>query len=185
MSSKVDRLALSRERRLHDRFRQRRMRMHTVAEFGGGRFEGAAEHNLRNQVGRMMTDDLASDHFAKLLARDDLDEALSLIDRHRLPVRAKRNLADLHLDPALTRLRLAEPNHRDLGLAVDTAGDRQQIEAGLSHARHNFHRRDSLRRRLMREQRRARDIADRIDTRTRRAKRIVYLDIPATVTFNT
>ena len=126
----------------------------------------------------------APDHLAVFLARDDFDEALGLIDRDRLADRAKRKLADLHLDSALARLRLGQPDRGDLGLAIDASGDRQQVEAGLAHAGHDLDRGDTLGGGLMREQGRTDHVADRVDARAGGAKGVVDLDETAAIEFD-
>src|SRR5579863_7649487 len=121
IASIVDRFALGGEGSFHDRFRERGMRMDGPADFGCGRFERLAEHDFGNHVGRMMPDYLASDDFAVLLARDQLDESFGLIDRDCLAVCPKRHPADFDVDSARFRLRLVKAHGRDLGLAVDTS----------------------------------------------------------------
>src|SRR5216684_905923 len=103
IASIVDRFALGGERHLHDRFVESGMRMDGLADFGSGCFERLAEHDFGDHVSRMMADNLASDDFAVLLARDQLDESLSLVDRDCLAVCAKRHPADFNFDSARFR----------------------------------------------------------------------------------
>src|SRR5208282_4365373 len=152
------------------------MRMHGFAKFGGGGLERLAEHDFGNDVGGGVSDYLASDHFAILFGRDDFHEARGLADRNRLAHRAKRNLADLHFDAARFCVRFAESHRRHFGLAVDASGDREQVETGFAHARHEFNRGDTFGAGLVREQRRADDVAERIDARDGGLERVVYLD---------
>ena len=59
MPLNIDRFALGCERRLHYRLGHRGMRMHGFADFDGGGLQRLAQHDLGNQVGRVMADDLA------------------------------------------------------------------------------------------------------------------------------
>src|SRR5581483_8376904 len=152
------------------------MRMRGAAEFGGRRLQAFSQHHLGNQVGRVMPDDLASDDLAVFLRDDELDESLRLSGCNRLAVGPERELADLHVDSARPRIRLAQPYRGHLGLAVDASRDREEIEPRLAYSRHNLDGRHALRRRLVGEQGRADDVADRIDARAGRAKRIIDLD---------
>src|SRR3984957_9581336 len=152
------------------------MRMRGFADFRHRSLERLAEHDFRNDIGGAVSDNLASDYFAVLLGRDDLHEARGLAHRNRLAHRTKWNLADLHLDTARLRLRLAQSDRRNFGLAINASRNREQVEAGLAHARHYFHRRDSLGARLMRQQRRPNHVANRVDTRHARLERVVHLD---------
>ena len=45
--------------------------MDAVAEFGSGGLERAAEYDLGDQIGCVMADDLASDHFTIFHGGDD------------------------------------------------------------------------------------------------------------------
>src|SRR5712692_7786865 len=124
----------------------------------------------------MMTDYLASDDFAVLLARDQFDESLGLVDRDGLAVCPKRHPADFDIDSTRFRFRLVEAHRRDLGLTIDTGRDGRQIEAWLSHACHYLDRGDTLGRRLMRQKWRTYDVADRVNALAGGAERVVYLD---------
>src|SRR5262249_39633378 len=141
------------------------MGMYGVPEFGGSRFQGFAEHHFRNQVGRVVADYLASDHFAVLAGDHQLDKPVGVTDRDRLPDGPERNLSDLYLHAARLRIRLAKPDRGDFRLAVDAARDREQIEPGLTDSGHNFNRGNALARSLVREEGRPPDISDRIDAR--------------------
>src|SRR5216684_9142725 len=157
------------------------MRMDGPADFGSGRCERLAEHDFGNHAGRMMDDNLASDDFAVLLARDQFDESLGLVDGDRLAVCAKRHPAYLDIDSARFRFRLIEAHRRDFGLTVNTSRHGRQVEAGLSHPRHNLDCRDTLGRRLVRQQRRTHDVADRVNALAGGAERVIYLDEAATL----
>src|SRR6266851_2257565 len=185
IASIVDRFALGGERRFHDRLGERGMRMDGLADFGRGGFERLAEHDFGNQVSRMMADYLATDDFAVLLARDQLDESLGLVDGDCLAVCAKRHPAYLDIDSARFRFRLIEAHRRDFGLTVNTSRHGRQVEAGLSHPRHNLDCRDTLGRRLVRQQRRTHDVADRVNALAGGAERIVYLDEAAALDLDT
>src|SRR5271154_7049779 len=134
----IYRSPISRQSRLHDRLRHRGMRMRSLADLGGRRLERLAEHDLRNDVSRAVSDNLASDHFAVLLGRDEFHEAGGLANRDRLADRTKRELADLHFDAARLGPGLAEPPRRTFRLAVEGGGDRERVKAGLAHPRHDF-----------------------------------------------
>ncbi len=108
------------------------MRMDGVAEFGGSRFQRLAQRDLRDQIGRAMADNLASENLSVLLARDQLDEAFDVIGRDRLAHRPERNLADFDFDAAGASLGLAQPDRRDLGLAIDAGRDAREVEARLA-----------------------------------------------------
>src|SRR5271155_2374311 len=155
------------------------MRMDSMAKLGGGGFEGFAERYLRNHIGRAMPDNLASEDFAVLFARDQFDEAFGVIDRDRLAQRSERDLADLDLDVARFGVGLAESDRGDLGLAVGARRDAREIEARITHAGHDLDRRDALARRLVREQGRARRVANRVNARATGAERIIDFDEPA------
>src|SRR5579863_4844296 len=183
-SSDVDCLAVGGQRRLHDRLGHREMRMRGPADFGGRSFERFSQHDFGNYITRVVTNNLAPDHLAVLFGRDDFHEALGRSDRDCSAKRAKRELADLDFDPARFRVRLAEAHGRDLRLAVDASGNVEQIEPGLANAGHYFHRRDSLRAGLVREQGRADDIADRIDAWHGGLEGVVYFDKTAALEFD-
>src|SRR6266849_4949396 len=185
IASIVDRFALGGERRFHDRFGESGMRMDGLANFGSGRFERLAEHDFGNHVGRMVADDLASNDFAVLLARDQLDESLGLVDRDCFAICAKRHPAYLDIDSARFRLRLVKAHRRDFGLTVDTCRHGRQIEAWLSHACHYLDRSNTLGRRLMCQKWRTYDVADRVNALAGGAERIVYLDEAATLDLDT
>src|SRR5579885_1299328 len=107
------------------------MRMHGAAEFGGRRLQGLSQNHFGNQVGRVMSDDLASHDLAVFLRHNELDESLRLSGCNRLAVGPERELADLHVDSARPRIRFAQTHRGYLGLAVDASRDREEIEPRL------------------------------------------------------
>jgi hypothetical protein len=74
------------------------MRMDRAAQFSGSHLERPSEHDFGNHIGGVMADDLASDHFAVLLGRYDLDEPLRLIDRDRLAVGPEGDFANFDVE---------------------------------------------------------------------------------------
>src|SRR6516225_9647374 len=91
-----------------------------TTEFDSGGFECLAQHNLGNQIGRVMADDLTANNLAILLAGDDFDEPFGLIHGDCFAVGAERHPPDLDLDTARLGVRFAQPNAGNFWFAIDT-----------------------------------------------------------------
>src|SRR5215469_6177740 len=160
------------------------MRMDGAAEFQRGCFQRFAEADFGDQVGGAVPDDLAADNLAIFFSGHELYETFDVIDRDRLAVGAEGKLANLDFDTGLLGGGLGHPDSRNFRLTVDASRDVHEIEARLAHPGHNLDRRDSLRRGLMRQQRRAYHVADRKNSLARGAEVIVNFNKSAALDFD-
>src|SRR5690606_12804262 len=96
-----------------------------------------------------------------------------LTRRARTPVRAEGELADLDVVPRRLRLLLGHPDGSDFGVAVGDARDVGVVDAVAPLPGDDLGRDDALVRRLVREERRTRAVADGLDARDVRAHQVV------------
>src|SRR5206468_706291 len=111
-----------------------------------------------------------------LLVEYDLDEPLGLTERDRLAVADEREAPDPDLVSGLLGGGLREADRGDLRAAIGAAGDQPLVHRMRMEALDRFDADDALVLGLVREHRRARDVADRIDARHVGAAEIVDHD---------
>src|SRR5262245_65899874 len=95
-----------------------------------------------------------------LLVEDHLDEALVLAQRDRLAVAYERKAADADIELVLLRRLLGEADRGDLRRAIGAARDKALVHGMRLEALDRLDADDTLVLGLMREQRRARHVAD-------------------------
>src|ERR1700755_2871101 len=112
---------------LHDGLGDGRVRVYDAAEFFGGRFEVERDDCLVDYLGRVRPADVNAEKLVVLRLAHDLHEALLFAEYARLAGSAERELRDLHVVAQLLRLRLRQPDGRDLRVAVRARGDVSEI----------------------------------------------------------
>src|SRR5579884_901405 len=136
--SKIYSFAVGCKRGFHNCFRKGWMRMHRAAELSRCGFERLSQHNFRNQISRVMSDNLASNHFTILSGSNDFNKTLSLIYCYGLAVGAERDPPDLNIETTPLGLCLAEPHAGNFRFAINASWYGQQVEARLTDTGHNL-----------------------------------------------
>mmetsp|Transcript_21409 Transcript_21409/g.56434 ORF Transcript_21409/g.56434 Transcript_21409/m.56434 type:complete len:537 (-) Transcript_21409:7-1617(-) len=149
--------------RLVEHLAQRRVRVHHHRQVLERRARLDRVGALLNEVGRVQADDVHSDHLVRILAEDDLRDAIARELGEGLRVGTEGALRDSNLVAArlrpLARLLLRRADHRDLGVREARSRNGVVIEHVLI-AAHVLDGRDALRRRRVREHHLAVEIAD-------------------------
>src|SRR5687768_16211654 len=112
----------------------------------------------------MRADDVRAEDLSVFRAADDLDEAFLLARRAGAPIRTEWKLADLVLDLLVLALLLGEADGCDLGVAIRRARHVRVVDRVRVLARDDLRDDVPLALALVREHRRARDVADRVNT---------------------
>src|SRR5256885_2085817 len=97
-------------RGFHHCFRDGRMRVHCSPELLGSRFELHRHASLRDQLGRMWSNDMNAQNLVVLLLADDLDEALFLTDYARFARCGEWKSSYFNVVTLLFRFRLGQPD---------------------------------------------------------------------------
>jgi len=114
----VYRPALGRKRSLHDRFGQRRMRVHREVELIERKPVLDRQRRFGDEVGGAGSHDVDAEYAPGRRVRHNFHEAFGLPKRQRAAGGCEREAADLHLDAPLRRLLLTQPDVRDLRVRV-------------------------------------------------------------------
>src|SRR5690606_4746652 len=163
---------------LHNRLRERRMRMHRFDDLVRGRLQFARRDRLGNQLGRIARDDMAAQPLTVFRVVDDLDEALRVTHGRRLSRCGEWKLAHLDVETRFFGLRFSVSNGRDLGLTVRTAGDILIVDRSHILAGDLFDAPNALVACLLRQPRSSRHIPDGINAVHVRSVELVDDDSP-------
>src|SRR5581483_3479437 len=163
----------------HHRFRERRVRVHNVAEFFGGRLQADGDAGLGQQVGRVWTDDVNAQDFVVLCVGDDFYEAVRLAEDFRLAERREGELADLDFIALLLRLRFGVTDAADLGEAVSAVRHVQVIDRARILPGDVFRRQTAFLRGDVGEPRGWDHVADGVNVRLGGAHKLINLDVAA------
>src|SRR3954470_23424689 len=170
--------------RLHHRFRQRRVRMdrHRHIFGGGAHFDG--EHAFRDQLARTRAADADTEDALALGMDDQLGHTVGAPERNRTAGCAPRELGDGDLEALLLGFRLGQARPCNLGIGEHDRGNRERRELDVAIAGNRVDGRAPFVRRLVRQHRLARDVADRVDVRLAGTPALVSDDEAALVDFD-
>ena len=129
--------------------------------FGG--LEVHRHHVALDELGDFGADHVGAEQLAGLLVEDHLDQALVLAERDRLAVADEGEAADADLDLLLLGRLLGQADRRDLRRAIGAAGNEPLVDRMRIEPLDRLDADDAFVLGLVREQRRAGDVADGID----------------------
>ena len=167
-TSRVDHPAERIERRLGDRLGQRRMRVDRQIDFFDRELVLARDDELVDQLRRVRADDVRAEDLAVLRVANDLHEAFRLARRARAAVRREGELADLVVELLLLALLLGEADRRDFrDGSRSRSGCCRSSRRARALAGEQLGDDDAFALALVREHRRAGDVADGVDALAR------------------
>src|SRR5207253_6428552 len=118
-----------------------------------------------DQFGYFGADHVRAEQLPGLLVEDHLDQALILAERNRLAVADERETADADLATVLFRSRLGQTDGSNLRLAIGAARNEVLVHGMRMQALDRLDADHALMLGLVRQHRRARDVADGVDAR--------------------
>src|SRR5690606_26352615 len=125
--------------------------MHRALHLLGRRFQVSANDELRDQLGRVRSDDMGAQHLRVLLVTDDLDEPFRLPRRERSPIGDPREYAYLDVEALFPRGFLGEADRRHLRMTVGAVGNVVVVDPRVWVAMDRLDTRDPLVRALVRQ----------------------------------
>src|SRR5580704_3714464 len=143
--------------------RQCRMREHGVHQLFFGGLQIHRHHVTLNELGDFGADHVGAEQLAGLLVEDHLDQALVLAERDRLAVADEGEAADADLDLLLLSRLLGEADGGDLRRAIGAAGNEPLVDRMRMQSLDRLDADDAFVLGLVRQERRAGDVADGID----------------------
>src|SRR5581483_6243307 len=143
---------------------ERRVRMDGEADVGGFRTHFDRERDFGNQIARVYADDPAADYASRLLVEDQLRESFRAIHAQRTARRGPREFRHANVEFLVFRFAFGHADPRDFRIGVGDARNHARVERALV-SRADFRRDFRLVRGLVRQHRRADDVADREDVR--------------------
>src|SRR5882757_2374542 len=158
----MDRVAVHSQRRLHDRFAQRWMRVNVAAELPRVALEQLGKRRLGDELGRLRADDVRAKHLAGLGVGDDLDEAASLSMDDGPAQRREWKLADSYFVSLIFRLLFSETYRCDLRMRIRASCDQLLLHRRHALAGDVFDRGHAFMRRSVCEEVTTDDVPDRV-----------------------
>ena len=165
---------------MHQRLRQRRVRVHGQFEVLRHRPQLDRQRRLADQLARAGAGDAGAEHAVGVRLDHQLGHAVVAPERRRAARGGPRHRGHEHLDAAVGGLGLGQAGPRDLGVGVDHGGDGGRVPRGGA-AGDGLDGDARLVRGLVREHRLARHVADGEDVRLGGAALRVDLDEAARV----
>ena len=120
-------------------------------------------HVALDQFGDLRADHVRAEQLAGLLVEDHLDQALVLAERDRLAVADERKTPDADFAAALFRFRFGQTDRGDLRVAIGAAGNEVLVHRVRMQALDRLDADHALMLGLVRQHRRAGDVADGVD----------------------
>ena len=139
------------------------MRMDREVHFLDRELVRPRDDELVNQLRRVRADDVRAEDLAVLRVANDLHEALRLARRARAAAGHERKLPDLVVELLVLALLLGEADRRDFGMAVRRVRDVAVVHSVRALAGEQLGQDDAFALALVREHRRAGDVADGVD----------------------
>src|SRR3569832_1529717 len=167
------------EHRFLHHLRQSRMREDSVHQFLFRRLEVHRDDIALDQFGDLGADHMGAEKLPGLLVEDDLLQPLVLPKRDRLAIADEGEAADADVELLLLRGLLGEADGGNLRRAIRTAGDHRLVHRVRIEALDRLDADDAFVLGLVRQHRRAGDVADGVDARHAGAAQRIDLDDPA------
>ena len=123
----------------------------------------ASHDDLVNELRRVRADDVRAEDLTVLRVANDLDEALRLARRARASAGRERKLSNFVIELLFLALLLGHADRRNLGMAVRRVWNVRVIHSVRRLSRQQLGQHDAFVLALVREHRRAGDVADRVD----------------------
>mmetsp|Transcript_7987 Transcript_7987/g.27120 ORF Transcript_7987/g.27120 Transcript_7987/m.27120 type:complete len:361 (+) Transcript_7987:292-1374(+) len=172
--SEVDGLVVGGHGSLLEGLAHRRMRVARARDVLGARAVLHGEHRLGDHLARVPGDDVHSEDLARLLVRDELDDAVRVGVGARARVGHERKLAHRVGGARRLDLLLGEPHGGHLRVGVDHVGDAVVVDVAVL-ARDDLRHGDALLLRLVREHGPADHVADGVHARDVGPELIVHV----------
>jgi len=154
------------------------VRKYRADQFGLGRLQGLGDRVTLDQLGNLGADHVRTEKLAGLAVEHRLDHAFGLAECNRLTVAGKREVTDLDLVTGLSRCLLGQAHARDLWPAIGAGGDVVPIErVHVVDPGDPLDADDTFVHRLVRQPRRADEVADRVDAGLAGAKPFIDDDV--------
>ncbi len=141
------------------------MREYGVHELFFRGLEIHRDHVALDELGHFGADHVRAEKLAGLLVEDHLHQALILAERDRLAVADERKTPDADVEFLLLRRLLGQPDRGDLRRAIGAAGNKPLVHRMRMQALDGFDANDAFMLGLVREERRAGDVADGVNPR--------------------
>ena len=125
--------------------------------------EQPTDDELADELTGVWTHEVRTEELPVAGVPDHLHEPFRLAHPPRPPVGAPREAPDRDLEPLAVSCFLGEPDRRDLGVAVGHARNVRVVDGHFAVLRDCADGRSRLRPCLVRQERRLRDVADRVD----------------------
>ncbi len=142
---------------------QRGVREDRVHQFFFGGLQIHRNHIALDQFGHFGADHVRAEQLAGFLVEDHLDQTLVFAERNRLAVADERETADTDFVTAFLGLRFGQADGRDLRLAISAARDQVLLHRMRMQALDRLDTDHAFMLRLVRQHRRACNVADGID----------------------
>src|SRR5690349_3735339 len=137
------------------------MRVHRSSQLVRSRLELHGHTSLRNQLGRVWSNNVYAQNLVVLFLGDDLYETFFLTQNARLARRGERKSSDLNVVTHFLRLRFSQSDGRDFRITVSAVRHEPQVDrTHVLPPGHMLDRDDAFLRSEVGQQRRGHYIAD-------------------------